>query len=344
MRQILRLGVGSLPHLSLDAAIEYAFRFDIPFVPQLPALNPKEKMIPQALSGLVGFESPSDPDSLDYRFREETNRTPEAQAQSTRIQESLRDTHHSTSLRSFEAFLPPQDIYRALRPLVWEASERGISAVKVQLAGPWTCFQTLTGMNGKKGLELQAPSQKRILEWILARCISLIRYIAESGIQPWLFIDEPYLFNFNPEADPRHAALAVEIGAFFQTLQKEVKRFGGALGLHCCSDPKWGLFLGKSAHTPLAIDYLSVDAAVSGHTLATTAQSALQDFQAQGGAVIWGVIPSNLTLPDAQIPEGSHPLSAAPLMISPACGLAYHAMLETEEVFERLSRYSVSSV
>jgi hypothetical protein len=343
MNRLLRLGVGSLPHLSLDAAIEFAFRFDIPFVPQLPALNAKEKMIPQALSGLIGFELPSDSDSLDYRFQEETNPTAEAQAQWKRIQESLSETQHTTSLRPFEAFLPPQETYRALRPFLWEASERGVPAVKVQLTGPWTCLQNLTGLNGKKGVELQPASQTRVLGWLLARSIALIRYIAESGVQPWLFIDEPYLFSLNPETDPRQAAFAVELGVFFQTLQKEVKRFNGSLGLHCCSDPKWGLFLGKSARIPLTIDFLSVDAAVSGHTFATTAKTALEEFEAQGGAIIWGVIPSNLSLPDSQIPGKPHRTDTPPWMISPACGLAYHSTLETEEVFERLNRYQPST-
>ena len=48
-------GVGSLPHHYVDAALEYAFRFDVPFLPQIPVRHPKEFMIVQALEGLPGL-------------------------------------------------------------------------------------------------------------------------------------------------------------------------------------------------------------------------------------------------------------------------------------------------
>jgi hypothetical protein len=44
-------GIGSLPHRSVQAAIDASFRLDIPFLPHLPCLDPSEFMIPQALSG-----------------------------------------------------------------------------------------------------------------------------------------------------------------------------------------------------------------------------------------------------------------------------------------------------
>ena len=237
MKRALRTGVGSLPHLSLDAAIEYAFRFDLPFVPQLPALNPNERMVLQALTGLIGFHVLPGSDPAEATYREEAAEISAALDQDARIQRALSQIESSLSLRPFEEFLPSQDVYRALRPFVWEASERGIPAIKIQIAGPWTCLEALISASGKRSAVLSPLIQKRIVSFCLARSVALIRYLHESGIQPWLFIDEPYLFTLQPKADPQHAAFLMELTAFTKTLRTETHRAGGKLGLHCCSDP-----------------------------------------------------------------------------------------------------------
>ncbi len=53
-------GIGSLPHHNVDAALQYSFRHDLPFLPQVPRRNPWEYMLPQALEGLAGLSVQSD--------------------------------------------------------------------------------------------------------------------------------------------------------------------------------------------------------------------------------------------------------------------------------------------
>ena len=48
-------GIGSLPHSQLELALQMALQVDVPYLPQLPAGNPSEFMIPGALDGLPGL-------------------------------------------------------------------------------------------------------------------------------------------------------------------------------------------------------------------------------------------------------------------------------------------------
>src|SRR5689334_4029468 len=56
----LTTGIGSLPHHNVDSAIEFAFRFGLPFLPQIPIRHPGEFMLPQALDGLPGMSFDAD--------------------------------------------------------------------------------------------------------------------------------------------------------------------------------------------------------------------------------------------------------------------------------------------
>lgn len=50
--KVITTGIGSLPFDSIDQAIDYAFDFDLPYLPQLPKLTPDEAMLTQSLSGI----------------------------------------------------------------------------------------------------------------------------------------------------------------------------------------------------------------------------------------------------------------------------------------------------
>lgn len=52
-------GIGSLPLRDVEAALDVAFRADVPWLPELPR-GPGDFMVPAALRGLPGFEGPGD--------------------------------------------------------------------------------------------------------------------------------------------------------------------------------------------------------------------------------------------------------------------------------------------
>src|SRR5262245_60871506 len=47
--------IGSLPHHNVDAAVSYALRSEVPFLPQIPIRHSREFMVAQALDGLPGL-------------------------------------------------------------------------------------------------------------------------------------------------------------------------------------------------------------------------------------------------------------------------------------------------
>jgi hypothetical protein len=299
-------------------------------VPQIPILNPRERMVHQALSGFPGIRAPSferedGSVEIDLSLDEETLRT---------LKSHLNHAFTQPANQSaFEFFLPKQEDYRCLRPLLWEASERGKNQVKLQLAGPWTSLKSLRPSTPEQGAVFPPQIKALLFEFILARALSLLRVTAQSGAKPLLFIDEPYLFALQPKTHPLDQVVLKELQFFFEVLRKEARSYGGEIGLHCCSDPDWTEVL-----THLPIDHLSVDASVSLHSLTGVHPAAMTDFLNRGGKVVWGVVPSNHEQSDIEIPvsvleKGPNAKSG---MITPACGLAYHTPLECEDVLSRL--------
>ena len=53
-------GIGSLPHTQMELALQMALSVDVPYLPQLPAENPSELMVPAALEGLPGLHAGED--------------------------------------------------------------------------------------------------------------------------------------------------------------------------------------------------------------------------------------------------------------------------------------------
>ncbi len=48
-------GIGSLPHTQREMAIQFSFRADIPYLPEMPQTTKFEYMIPLALDGIPGY-------------------------------------------------------------------------------------------------------------------------------------------------------------------------------------------------------------------------------------------------------------------------------------------------
>ncbi len=322
-------GIGSLPHLSVDAALDYAFRYDIPYLPQLPILNPRERMIHQALAGFPGVQPPAGAEDTETGAILDVATWSNAQAG---LRQSLDQAFQSSHRKNaFEEFLPRQEDYRALRPFIWELSERHVTQAKLQLAGPVT---TLRNLKTRDGSPISPELERDLLQFLLARSIALVRLAAEAvtdapDTRVLFSLDEPWLFALKPEKSPRDALALRELGLQLDAIRKHTDQARVRAGMHCCSDPDWTRVL--DAVKP---DFLSIDASVSLHSLTGTHKAALDAHQAQGGLVFWGVIPANTSLDTISISPGLAERS----VFTPACGLAYHSPLECEEVWERLTQ------
>jgi hypothetical protein len=329
---ILTTGIGSLPHASMDAALEYAFRSSLPFLPQMPVRNAREYMIVQALEGMPGLQvREKGESSLDRR------EWAEGQAElADALDKAFRAA--KTLANAFESF-EPGDAWSCWQPFLWEVGERKIKLAKIQISGPMTCQWALRLSDGSPADSDQQVSTQ-IFRLVLARALAMVRKLRAQGVMPLLFLDEPGFYCFS-KTSPRHLLGLQELKIVIQTLKKEE----ALVGLHCCSNTDWSVILG------LDLDVLSIDGRLSLGALLTQ-KEAIQRFVREGGRLSLGVIPTGLdpeaiegfsasetiayltsTLRTAGFAEAEqirNILSRS--LYTPACGLALHRVEDAEKI------------
>lgn len=333
--------IGSLPHHNIDAALTFAFRTSIPFLPQIPIRNPWEFMIAQALEGMPGLEIERDGSTalnLDVWI-----------GRSKAFNEKLLAAYDRPADReAFSAFEPSSAASSSWQPFLWELEERKIKVAKLQIAGPLTSQWVLRlkdGSHTEKHPEISA----QIFRLVLARAIAMSRRLLGAGIQPLLYLDEPGLYAFSP-ANPRHVMALQELKLVVQALKKE----GVLVGLHCCSNTHWASVFQSG------IDILSLDTGLSLEGVLDEKER-LEVFIKEGGRLSLGVIPtakeSPLKLDAKEIKRELDAAFAAKLgnpgltkkilseaIYTPACGLALHDPNDAETILETLLEFTRLSI
>jgi hypothetical protein len=334
-------GIGSLPHHNVDSALEFAFRWSLPFLPQIPVRHPKEYMIFQALEGLPGLIS---------RERGEVALDIEAWRRGEKLLASrLDEAFHSQSPAAFRAFEPSAESYSSWQPFLFELGERKLKVAKIQIAGPMTSQWALR-------LEDGTPADKfsevgtQIFRLVLAKSVAMARRLKEMNITPVLYVDEPGFYCFSRRL-PRHLLGLQELKLFLQALKKEA----AVVGLHCCSNTDWEAVLG------LGLDVLSIDTTLSLTSLLES-PDLVRKFQKDGGRLSLGVIPTAKGQADL---VGFHVEKAVPQFLecfekagfkkeelqsllresifTPACGLALHKVEDTEIIWDLVNSFAKSA-
>jgi len=321
-------GIGSLPHTQLELALQQAFAVDVPFLPQLPATNPAELMISQALEGLPGLS---------------WDESGECRVDVVAWQKGARDLRarleRALAGQELSYFEPTALTCRAWKPFLWDVAQRERRWAKAQLTGPMTLRFVLRLGDGRTLAE--APDlEAQVLELVLARALAMVRALGETGARPVLFLDEPGLYAFD-KRNPQHLLALQELRILVLALRKA----GALVGLHCCSNTDWASLLA------LPIDLLSIDAGLSLGSVLSQRQ-AFEAFVAEGRRLAIGIIPTNL---DASYQVGARVAALretlhqhlgdaararavlASALLSPACGLALRSVPDAERTFAELS-------
>jgi hypothetical protein len=320
-------GIGSLPHTQAELALQMALQLDVPYLPQLPAGNPTEYMIPSALDGLPGLSTDADGIcSVDLATW---------QAQREAFGLSIEVALQSGELAAFE---PSVQACRSWKPFLWEVEARKLAFAKVQLAGPGTVRWVAKTSEGQPASEHQALDQQ-IFRLLLAKALALVKAVRKAGATPILYLDEPGMFAFD-KANPRHLLLLQELKLLAMAVQRE----GALVGVHCCGNTEWGLLL------DLGLDLLSIDVRLSLDAVLEE-RAAFARFLASGATLSLGVVPTDLKsayevseLVDsveasvrATLPRGASFAAVASRMpLTPACGLAMRSVLDAERTFEQV--------
>jgi methionine synthase II (cobalamin-independent) len=330
-------GIGSLPHHNIDAALEFALRYRLPFLPQIPIRNPWEFAVAQALEGMPGI-----------RIEDDGSATLDTDVWAGRMaalnQRLLDAFARAASPDAFESFEPSAATASCWQPFLWELQERKLRLAKIQTAGPLTSQWALRLTDGSIP-EAHGDLSGQIYRLVLARALAMSRRLQAVGVLPVLYLDEPALYVFNPQ-NPRHVLGLQELKITVQALRKE----NVVVGLHCCSNIDWSVALG------LGLDILSLDTGLSLPSLLQN-RLALEAFLTSGGRLSLGIIPTAQPevlsswdprencralkdgLEEAMGREGARRVLSQSLL-TPACGLALHTPNDAEVVLELLGEMS----
>jgi hypothetical protein len=320
-REMLRLlpfaaktGIGSLPHTEVETALRISFGREIPYLPELPALNPGELMLPSALEGLPGLQGAGTIDLEAWRPKRD------------RFSFAIEDALSSKNLSAFEP-----TTRACFRPFLTEVQQRRPRMAKVQIAGPATARWFAKTSTGEPASEVPELDQQ-IFRLLLARSLALVNAVRLAGAHPIIFLDEPGLISLDP-ANARHGLVLQELKLMIHALQDA----GAAVGIHCCGNTDWAVLLG------LGLDILSFDARLSLDAILEE-KAACRDFLGAGSTFNVGLIPTDpgetYSVPElvdaievsfrATLPRVEGLLGR--MILSPACGLGARSIPDADRI------------
>jgi len=334
----LATGIGSLPHIDVDAALDLIFKYvpRIPFWPQLPKLNVREGMIAQFSENLP-FMSVNE-NGLSFSTLENEDKDRDLELFYERIIANEIDYFrisktYALGLHKFYQRLEKQDLNDVLY-------------IKCHITGPFTFAASLTDDKGVALLHDKILMQA-ILRGLAMKAAWQINLFRKLNKKILLFIDEPYLGCFGSAFTPvNREGIVRGLTEFTETLKSD----DVLLGVHCCGNTDWSIFtdVGK-------FDVINFDAFDFLDRLILYAEN-LKAFFSRQGILCWGIVPTQLFtgLETAdvlirKIKEGINALVRKGLdekvlfdnmLISPSCGLGTFTPEKSEKIFSLLSETS----
>ncbi|MFA5156946.1 MAG: methionine synthase [Candidatus Omnitrophota bacterium] len=331
-------GIGSLPHKDADQALDIVFQYcpAIPFWPQLPRRSSREGMVAQFSEKLPCLEFTSEGIIFNSRDRDR-----ELEFFYDRV--IAGDADYFKISPDFAAGL--YGFCRRLEGLSPEAL-RSIVALKCHITGPFTFAASL---NNDENISLihDEVFMQVILKGLAMKALWQLRLFKKFGKEQIIFIDEPYLAGFGSAFTPVNKQTVESILA---ELTSAIKAEGALVGVHCCGNTDWPIFLDSPA-----IDIINFDAFSFFERLALYADN-LKAFFKRGGSLCWGIVPTT-EFKGSETPESlaalvnsgintlakkgiDRDLLAKNLLISPSCGLGTLDPAKAEQIFQVLSKTS----
>jgi hypothetical protein len=335
---VLTTGIGSLPHPYIDAAMEFSFSHDIPFLPQLPQRNPAELMVFQALCGMAGIR-PMEGGLVGVNQGEWDRHAGELRS---RLDKAFLAGGMEWS--AFESFEPSADSCCCWNPFLWEVDERCIRFAKIQIAGPMTCLWAMR-FTEQVAANTDSEMEGLVSRFLLARSIAMVRKLRVMGAASLLFIDEPSLFSYSTTVEGRRR-MVEKLRFFIESLRDE----HALVGIHCCANTDWSTVLA------LPIDVLSVDVSLSFAQLFAEGELLFKFFK-RGGRLALGIVPtglhslkirgfdpqqawnSTISTFKKMLHGDALPVSAVlkGTILTPACGLALHSVRDADVILSHLN-------
>lgn len=244
------MGVGSLPHRSIDAAVEFTVaNFDLPVVPRLPRRSGAESLANQALVGVPGVEmGPYGTLAVDVARLDP-------------------DAPVVTDLRS--------DAFGGFRGFVERAPGLGVDGrtIKWQFVGPVTLGLTLARAGAPADVAFRVAANA-VASHVASLGASLSA--ALPGSAQLLVFDEPLMVDLMANDFPLPPDEAADL---LSRAMVAGQRYG-AVGLHCCFDADWPSLI-EAGPEVLSLPATDAVVGVAGH---------LERFMEAGGRIAWGAV------------------------------------------------------
>ncbi len=227
------MGVGSLPHRSVAAAVEFTMNhFDLPVVPRLPRRSGAESLANQALVGVPGVEmGPYGTLAIDVARLD-----PDAP-----VVTDLRSDAFG-GFRGFLELAPPSVNGRT---------------VKWQFVGPVTLGLTLARAGAPADVAFRVASNA-VASHIAALGAALAEALPDSS--QLVVFDEPLMVDLMATDFPLPPDVAADM---LSAAMVAGQRFG-AVGLHCCFDADWPSLL-EAGPQVLSLPATEAVVGVAGH-------------------------------------------------------------------------------
>jgi len=331
----LATGIGSLPLVDAQKAIELIFRFlpSAPFWPQLPKIDAREAMVAQFSENLPGLKV----DVSGLRFVSQDK------------EKALELFYEKFIAQDLDYFKISSDFSRGLHALYQRLNNTNLSAVefiKCQVTGPFTFCAGITDAQGNSILHDEVLMQAMV-NGLSMKALWQIDLFKKFGKKIIMFFDEPYLSAVGSAYTPVNRNDVIDV---FSELTRSLKSQGCLIGIHCCGNTDWSMLTDAQG-----IDIINFDAFNFQERFVLYADN-LNNFLKKGGIICWGIVPTSDFNP-SQTPEEltqkiksgldilvkkgiDRNLLLERLLISPACGLGTLDAQKAEGILSLLNQTS----
>lgn len=269
--------IGSFPHADPRAACDFLLSTlpECPAWPQLPRRAFRENMYAQFAEALPGavFDEAKGRTTLDL---------PPDSA------DRLTDFFEATLAPDSSIFAPRAEnaagYHAFLERLSGSDAPRG-PYVKGHITGPVSFGLTVTRPDGR-AVFYDDTLRDVVIHGLAAQARAQVRALGRTGLTVVIFVDEPYLSSYGSATVPLSEADVVES---LQVVIDAVREAGGVPGVHCCGNTDWSLLFATRA------EIVSFDAFCYLDSM-TLYPEALGTFLERGGALAWGVVPTEASL------------------------------------------------
>jgi hypothetical protein len=337
----LATAIGSLPHAKAQDAVRVVLDSipDAPIWPQLPANGLHEQMEVQYSEGLPRVVVDADKQRMFIDTSGDTS--DDLAAFYERFVAEDVDSFQITS--AFSKGIPAM-----LAALTAAGGKRPF--VKVQTTGPISFGLTIVDEK-KRAIYYNADFIDAVVKALAMKCRWQIRLFGKLAERVICFIDEPILsaFGSSTYVSVTRDDVVAKLGEVVEAVHAE----GALAGVHCCGNTEWSILIDAG------VDIVNFDAFDFGETIALYPEAVKRHLE-QGGALAWGIVPTNsakiqsqtaASLVDkfsalvgnlAKAAKIDRALIERQALITPSCGTGSLPVPDAEKVFSVLRETSAA--